>query len=78
MSHQNEHPEIAEHTWIDDTFRVTQTRWKTWRSYSKDGSELITSLTEEQCIVATRFYMKGLQEGFPEAKAHEGTVGGKL
>jgi hypothetical protein len=65
-------------TFYDDAFRVEQTRWKTWRSYNTEGKELITSLSEEQCIATTRWYLKGLQEGFPEAKAHEGVVGGKL
>ena len=78
MTNQNEHPEIAEYTWIDDTFRVEQSRWKTWKSFHKDGRSLITSLDEEKCVSATRFYLKGLQEGFSETKAHEGTVGGKL
>lgn len=78
MKNHNEHPEIAEVNWIDDTFRVEQSRWKTWRSYAKDGKEIITSLTEEACISATRFYLKGKQEGFPESKLYEGMVGGKL
>lgn len=78
MNHPNEHPEIAEHTWIDDTFRVEQSRWKTWKSFHKDGRALITSLNEQQCVLTTRWYLKCLQEGFPEAKTHEGTVGGKL
>jgi len=78
MNHPNEHPEIAEVDWIDDTFRVEETRWKTWRSYTKEGKELITSLNKELCISSTRWYLKGLQEGFPETKKHEGTVGGKL
>lgn len=74
----NEHPEIVEHEWIDDAFRVEQSPWKTWKSFHKDGRGLLTSLDKELCINATRFYLKGLQEGFPEVKAHEGTVGGKL
>jgi hypothetical protein len=78
MSHQNEHPEIAEHTWIDDTFRVEATRYGAWKSFHKDGRGLIYALHEDGCINATRFYLKGLQEGFPEAKTHAGTVGGKL
>ena len=32
MNPPNEHPEIAEVDWIDDTFRVEQSRFKTWRS----------------------------------------------
>jgi hypothetical protein len=73
-----EHPEIAEHEWIDNTFRVEESRWKTWKSFSKDNTAMITSISKEICIHATRCYLKWLQEGFPETKQHEGTVGGKL
>jgi len=78
MSHQNEHPEIAEVDWIDDLFRVEETRWKTWRSFTKEGKEVITSLQRDTCIDATRFYLKGCQEGWVASQAYEGTVGGKL
>lgn len=64
---------------IDDAFYVIETRWKTWKSYDKDNKELVTSLSKEICISHTRFYLKGLQEGFDhEANSYEGTVGGKL
>jgi hypothetical protein len=63
---------------IDDAFYVKQQRWGTWDSYDKDGKGLVTSLTKEQCVAATRFYLKGRQEGFPESKSYEGEVGGKL
>lgn len=78
MSNQVEHPEIAEVDWIDDTFYVEQSRWKTWRSFTKDGKSMITSLSREQCVTSTRWYLKCLQEGFPDVKTHDGTVGGKL
>ena len=63
---------------IDDCFYVEQKRYGLWDSTDKDGKGLITSLNEEQCIVATRFYLKGRQEGWPETKTYEGQVGGKL
>jgi hypothetical protein len=63
---------------IDGAFTVDRARWGTWRSFDRDGKEIITALTEEQCVSATRWYLKCLQEGFPETKTHEGTVGGKL
>ncbi len=63
---------------IDDAFYVEQQKWGTWNSYDKDQKPLVTSLTEKQCIAATRFYLKGRQEGFSESKTYEGQVGGKL
>ena len=69
----------TEHTTlIDGAFTVDKASWGTWRSYDAQGKELVTSLTEESCINSTRFYLKGLQEGFSDTALHEGTVGGKL
>jgi hypothetical protein len=63
----------------DDCFYVQQKKYGLWYSTDKEGNGLITSLTEELCVSATRFYLKGRQEGFPEPeKVHEGVVGGKL
>jgi hypothetical protein len=78
MNLPNEHPEIAEHEWIDDAFRIEESRFNTWRSYTKDGKEVVTSLNRDNCINATRFYLKGCQEGWIDSKSYEGTVGGKL
>ncbi len=64
--------------WIDDTFYIKEQRWGTWVSYDKEHKSIITSLTKEQCISATRFYLKGRQEGFTESQTYEGVVGGKL
>ena len=69
---------MNEENLIDDTFFVKQQKWGTWNSYDKEGKGLVTSLTEEQCISATRYYLKGRQEGFPESRRYEGEVGGKL
>jgi hypothetical protein len=64
---------------VDDCFYVQEKRYGLWDSTDLNGNGLVTSLTKEQCISATRFYLKGRQEGFPEPeKIHEGTVGGKL
>ncbi len=73
-----EQPETTDIEWIDDAFRIEETRWKTFRSFSKEGKELITSLQRDTCIAATRFYLKGCQEGWGAARTYEGTVGGKL
>lgn len=65
---------------IDDCFKVEQTRWKTWNSFDKDDKKLITSLDRESCIQATRFYLKGLQEGWSEDSSikYQGIVESKL
>ena len=63
---------------IDGCFYVEEKRYGLWDSTDLEGNGIITSLTEEQCIAATRFYLKGRQEGFPESKTYEGQVGGKL
>jgi hypothetical protein len=64
---------------IDEAFYVEQSNWKTWKSFNKDGKPLVTSLTSENCIAATRFYCKGLQEGFGEdTTSYAGKVDGKL
>jgi len=65
--------------WIDDAFRVERKKYGLWDSYDKDGKCIITALTEEQCVRATRFYLKGCQEGWEDDTiTYEGTVGGKL
>ena len=76
-----EHPEIAEYKWIDDCFRVYKTEYGLWHSAMKNGEELVTALSEEQCISGTRFYLKGRQEGWSSDNSrvvNDGVVGGKL
>jgi hypothetical protein len=66
---------------IDDAFYVKKQKWGTWDSYNKDGKCIITSLTEEECIKATRWYLKAKQEGEFDKKSevtYSGEVGGKL
>lgn len=66
---------------IDDCFYVEQKKWGTWDSYDKDGKCIITSLTEEECLRATRWYLKAKQEGDIDKssdKTYNSTVGGKL
>lgn len=62
----------------DGCFYCEKQRWGTWNSYDLEGKTIVTSLSKENCILATRFYLKGKQEGFEYAKTHEGFVGGKL
>jgi hypothetical protein len=64
---------------IDDAFTVTQSNISTWKSFDTEGNPLITSPTEDACVSATRFYLKGRQEGFTAtASSYDGVVGGKL
>ncbi len=63
---------------IDDCFYVQQKKYGLWDSTDLEGNGLVTSLTENQCISATRYILKGRQEGFPESKTYESEVGGKL
>ena len=69
---------MSEKKLIDDCFYVEQKKYGLWGSTDHEGNGLITALTEEQCVSATRFYLKGKQEGWPETKTHAGTVDGKL
>jgi hypothetical protein len=55
---------------IDDAFYIEQKRWGTWQSHYPDGKGIITSLTEEEVIRSTRWYLKSLQEGFNESKTY--------
>ena len=51
-------------------------------SNEKNGKKLITSLTEDACIAASRFYLKFKQDEknglVTETKTYSGEVGGKL
>lgn len=65
----------------DDCFYVEQKKYGLWYSYDKEGKGLITSLTEEQCVTATRWYCKKIQENTIDKtveKTYSSTVDGKL
>ena len=81
MIQTDTHPEITEVNWIDDCFLVEQKKWGTWESFGKDGKGIITGMTEEIVIQATRFHLKGVQENWSRAESrvvNDGVVGGKL
>jgi hypothetical protein len=65
---------------IDEAFYVEQSNWKTWKSYDKDGKPLVTSLTTEDCVAATRYYLKLKQEGILNdiGVSYSSVVDGKL
>ena len=76
-----EHPEIAEYEWIDDCFRVWETRFGMWSSETKQGRKMLTGLDRENVIMMTRWHLKCEQEGWPEGSVrvvNNGVVGGKL
>ena len=69
--------------WYDDgAFRVEQKKYGLWDSYDKDGKCIITSLTEEECVRATRFVLKGRIDGWNNGetvvKSENSFVEGKL
>jgi hypothetical protein len=59
---------------IDDCFYIQQKKYGLWYSTDKDDNGLITSLTEEQCISATRFYLKFRQENQFESQNNQENV----
>ena len=65
----------------DDCFFVEEKKYGLWSSYDKEGNGIITSLTEDECVRATRWYLKAKQEGEfdkTEQKTYDSLVGGKL
>jgi hypothetical protein len=60
--------DFIEKKWYDDNaFYVEQKRWGTWQSHYPDGKGIITSLTEDESVRSTRWYLKMLQEGWNDA-----------
>lgn len=65
---------------IDDCFYVQKARFL-WHSFDKEDNGLVSALDEKTCVQMTRFYLKGLQEGWSSENSrvvNDGTVGGKL
>ncbi len=65
---------------IDDCFYVEEKKYGTWDSYDVDGKCIVTSLTEEECVRATRFMLKIKQENKLNdvGVTYSSTVDGKL
>ena len=81
MSEIREHPEIAEVEWIDDCFRVWETRFGLWSTETKQGRKMLTGLTREAVVDMTRWHLKCEQEGtlhLYTRVVNNGVVGGKL
>ena len=81
MNEIQEHPEIAEVDWIDDCFRVWQTRFGLWSTETKQGRKMLTGLTREAVVDMTRWHLKCEQEGtlhLYTRVVNSGVVDGKL
>jgi hypothetical protein len=66
---------------IDNAFYLKEQQWGTWDSYDKNDKCIITSGTKENCIAATRWYLKQKQEGAFDKKSevtYDSVVGEKL
>ncbi len=65
---------------IDDCFYIEEKKWGTWDSYTPEGKCIVTSLTEENCVNATRYMLKLKQENcLNEVEvSYSSTVDGKL
>lgn len=63
----------------DGTFTVKEQRWGTFVSHDLNGNSIVTSLSLEKCVEATRWYLKARQDGFDKpAASYDSTVAGKL
>ena len=49
--------------WIDDCFRVWETRYGLWSTETKQGRKMLTSLTREAVVSMTRWHLKCEQDG---------------
>ena len=75
-----EHPEIAEHEWIDDAFRMEETRFM-WKSVLKNGDDFLFGLDKQVVLEMSRWHLKCLQDGTLNnytRVVNDGKVGGKL
>jgi len=63
---------------IDDAFYVEEKSWGTWQSYYPDGKGIITALTEEECIRASRFVLQIQQEEANGKKIEATTYSGEV
>ena len=66
----------------DDAFYVTHQKYGLWKSFDKDDNPLVTSLTEEDCVRSSRFYLQLKQENrlndVEVSSIHSGSVDYKL
>ena len=71
--------EAPDENLIDGCFRVDKQPWGTYISVNAENTKMVTSMSEEGCIAATRCYLQWKQEGFTEKETtYTGSVDGKL
>ena len=71
--------ETLDETLIDGCFRVNAQPWGTYISVNAEGDKLVTSMTEEGCITATRCYLQWKQDVFTDCgSTYNSVVDGKL
>ena len=71
--------ETLDETLIDGCFRVNAQPWGTYISVNAEGDKLVTSMSKEGCIAATRCYLQWKQDVITrEEMTYTGSVDGKL
>ena len=66
---------------IDDCFHVWETQFGLWKSETKEGRKMLTSLTRDDVVSMTKWHLKCEQDGTLENHTrvvNGGIVGGKL
>jgi hypothetical protein len=66
MMDEAQRREENNYEWIDDCFRVWETRYGMWSSETKDGRKMLTGMHKDNVIIMTRWHLKCEQEGWPE------------
>jgi hypothetical protein len=66
MMDEAQRREENNYEWIDDCFRVWETRYGMWSSETKEGRKMLTGMHKDDVIIMTRWHLKCEQEGWPE------------
>ena len=71
---------MTEKQFYDDAFYVVHQKYGLWKSFDKENTPLVTSLSEEDCVRSSRFYLQLKQENrLNEVEiTYSSTVDGKL
>ncbi len=75
---------VDNYTWITTEygqFRIEPSRWGTYTSYDKDGTQLVTGLTEEAVLTITPMHLEANSPGYDgkyDGSKFSSSVGVKL